>query len=311
MADDEKAAPLSNPAEGQELAELQRKNAELRAQLATAIREDYEGVVRRMCEREQENKLHGFLAQLVLRTLDRGLKEDRGWEIRTILDCVEANFKVESWWLRSDTESEDINHLVWRFFESVSEHFSYHLNSYVYDSDGGLPLYSKNESGQYERGDSSNADFVFVRSITKHDAMRNDYTSPPAWTKSLYVKKTDVEAFLLFHGDGYSEQAKMVRAAALRAFLDGKLDVSPEVKATGTSSHSRVHLASFQHETKLLRVLETTRERYYGKNFVPNDPETLPKQTDVVAWLMATYSLSKREAEAIDIVTRPESARRR
>ncbi len=33
------------------------------------------------------------------------------------------------------------------------------------------------------------------------------------------------------------------------------------------------------------------------------------KQEAIVDWLMGEYKLSKREAEAIDIITRPDNAR--
>lgn len=65
-----------------------------------------------------------------------------------------------------------------------------------------------------------------------------------------------------------------------------------------------------KHTTRLLGILDLVIERYYGDGYEPNDKDTITKQIVIVEWLQEKYSLSKREAEAIDIITRPEIARR-
>lgn len=70
---------------------------------------------------------------------------------------------------------------------------------------------------------------------------------------------------------------------------------------------SAVDTNSYKHSTSLLSILNLTINRYYGDNYDPNDKDTIPKQRDVVDWLMTIHSLSKRQAEAIDIITRPET----
>jgi hypothetical protein len=61
-----------------------------------------------------------------------------------------------------------------------------------------------------------------------------------------------------------------------------------------------------QYQTRLMEIMYETIERYYGENYDPNDRDTVTKQDVVVAWLMLEHSLSKRSAEAIDIIIRPE-----
>ncbi|MOA14271.1 hypothetical protein D3C78_1343630 [compost metagenome] len=58
-----------------------------------------------------------------------------------------------------------------------------------------------------------------------------------------------------------------------------------------------------------MAALHAVRSRYYGPNFLLGDQQTWPKQKDVVAWLKTTLSLSEREAEAVDIVARPDALR--
>jgi hypothetical protein len=301
----------TQPEDKKSAEELNRQVAELRKQLATAIREDYERVLRNICEAKQQDKLYGYAARLVIRTIDRQSNSE-SWVSRSILECVEADFRVNNWWLRFDEQKEDIEQVIDRLFASVREDFSGALNSFVFDSEAGLPLYVLRGDGELMAPEPTNEDYLFVRLMLKHDAVKDDYYEPPPWSKSLYVRKSDIEAFWLFHGDGGTnyEQARLVRAAALRAYIAGDLPVGP----TGSSPRQvppRGAIGTINHDTKLLRVMQTARERYYGANFDPDDPDTLPKQTDVVAWLIATYALSKREAEAIDIVIRPDSSRKR
>lgn len=63
------------------------------------------------------------------------------------------------------------------------------------------------------------------------------------------------------------------------------------------------------YSTKLMKIMSEVVSRYYGDNFDPDDSDTTPKQVDVIEWLTETYSLSDRQAMAIDIVTRPESVK--
>jgi len=61
-----------------------------------------------------------------------------------------------------------------------------------------------------------------------------------------------------------------------------------------------------EYQTFLMSILYKTIQRYYGENFDPNDSDTNTTQKDIIDWLMKTFSLSKRQAEAIDIITRPK-----
>jgi len=59
------------------------------------------------------------------------------------------------------------------------------------------------------------------------------------------------------------------------------------------------------YQTHLMSIMYETIERYYGENYDPNDRDTVPKQVNVIEWLKETYSLTGRQADAIDVLTRP------
>jgi hypothetical protein len=64
-----------------------------------------------------------------------------------------------------------------------------------------------------------------------------------------------------------------------------------------------------KHNTRLMNITNDVLSRYYGENYDPQDRDTIPSQAIVIDWLKDTYSLSGREAQAIDIITRPDIAR--
>jgi hypothetical protein len=59
------------------------------------------------------------------------------------------------------------------------------------------------------------------------------------------------------------------------------------------------------YQTHLMSIMYKTIDRYYGENYDPNERETAPKQVDVIDWLKETFSLTGRQADAIDVLTRP------
>jgi len=64
------------------------------------------------------------------------------------------------------------------------------------------------------------------------------------------------------------------------------------------------------YQTYLMSLMYKTIDRYYGENYDPNDRDTIPKQVNVIDWLVTNYSLSDVEAKAIDKLTRPERSKR-
>jgi len=63
------------------------------------------------------------------------------------------------------------------------------------------------------------------------------------------------------------------------------------------------------YQTRLMTIMYTVINRYYADNYDPDNRDTVPKQVDVIEWLVTNYSLSDVEAKAIDKLTRPERSK--
>ena len=57
-----------------------------------------------------------------------------------------------------------------------------------------------------------------------------------------------------------------------------------------------------KYKTTLMGVMQKAIARYYGENFDVNDSDSYPKQVTIIDWLRTEFSLSKRQAEAIEII---------
>jgi hypothetical protein len=106
---------------------------------------------------------------------------------------------------------------------------------------------------------------------------------------SLYrIKQTAVKQWL---------QSEGVHSA----YFENLPDIAPN------SEGSPFNKLNSQHSTKLLNIMLKTIERYYGANFDLNDKDTYPKQEHIITWLRSEFSLSKRKAEAIEIIIAPRA----
>ena len=64
------------------------------------------------------------------------------------------------------------------------------------------------------------------------------------------------------------------------------------------------------YQTRLMSIMYETINRYYGENYDPNDRDSVPLKSVVIDWLRDTYSPSGIEAQAIDMMTRPDHVRK-
>jgi hypothetical protein len=70
---------------------------------------------------------------------------------------------------------------------------------------------------------------------------------------------------------------------------------------------NQTNLSETNYTTKLMKIMNKAIHRYYGENFDHSDKDTHPKQEHIVAWLRAEFSLSQRQAEAIEIIIAPRA----
>jgi hypothetical protein len=119
----------------------------------------------------------------------------------------------------------------------------------------------------------------------------------PSWIHDLYFDREHLEANKLFFWGG--EELNDAQVEARRSAFRMRIGLTePSAPATRAP-------------TRLLGHVQAVRERYYGANFAAGEPDTWPKQADVVAWLLATHQLSKRLAEAVELVACPDEVRTR
>lgn len=62
---------------------------------------------------------------------------------------------------------------------------------------------------------------------------------------------------------------------------------------------------TFRHSTIALQLAAEVQDRYWGENWIPNDPDTNPKQENIIQYLMDKHGLSNARARAITQVASP------
>lgn len=171
----------------------------------------------------------------------------------------------------------------------------------------GLPLYGESTpAGKFRLVPYREEEYVFLR-----QRARMEWDTPmsyfPDWTKKYFVKQEDIGAHEIFFraSEGKDETTRILRTAFLRHIgLESRIDEFEDEPAR--SLEPRLPRA---HKTRLLALVDSVIERYYGVNFNPVNSDTWPSQESVVGWLKAEHGLSGREAMSIDIIARPDTIR--
>lgn len=192
---------------------------------------------------------------------------------------------------------DNLNLYLMKFFESIQEDVGYALLEVAEKVAYGVPLYKIDPTdGSATLLSDSEQPSPYLTGKWIHREVNNRTYSLPTWVDGHAFRKSDLEALSLFFGGELNENQVSARRLAYRTHLG--MEAEPLSPAPNTSMSS-----------KLMAALHLVRSRYYGNNFLLSDQQTWPKQKDVVAWLRATLSLSEREAEAVDIVARPDALR--
>lgn len=168
----------------------------------------------------------------------------------------------------------------------------------------GVPLYRKTGPvGNFEMLSFDDPLFQYV--YKKGEFFETGgITHVPHWVYQLYFKDGDLAAHQAFFAGAPEllDDERDLRRNALRA----SLGLGNAKRATASDATDGRHS---KHRTKLLELTQAVIDRYYGAQFNAADASTITSQKIVVDWLMETHNLSRRSAEAIDIVTRPDSRR--
>lgn len=63
---------------------------------------------------------------------------------------------------------------------------------------------------------------------------------------------------------------------------------------------------AFRHQTPLLKKADEVQDYFWGDNWDPNDPDTNPRQADIIEWLMKEpHSLARTRAYAVEFLACP------
>jgi hypothetical protein len=313
--------------------ELEQQKVEMRQRLKDFISKDQKSFIELMCEAtidmhredgnpfcirkdtpgvsqswyeviERGNAYLSDMAQLVLSKV-RGIEpiiNDDGFI--PLLDIVADNFSASEF-VDSDEISRECDFLSIQhtLFNKYADNLASAMDSacrYVFE---GVPIYRKIGEGRgYEIVGFDEPLYLYI--YKKGEYFESGPTlHVPDWLKGLYVKDSDVETHnAFFSGEmGLEDAERDMRRRALR----NEIGISRPI---GNAKEGPAHQT---HKTTLLDATRVVIDRYYGSQFNESDLSTITSQKVVVDWLMETYKLSRREAEAVDIVTRPDSARRR
>jgi hypothetical protein len=189
-------------------------------------------------------------------------------------------------------------YLVRHFFNEQEELFEYLARSALVLVYHGVPLYRlTDDATAMELLPDTDADHIYLFKKGQHfDRIGMDEF--PFWTKIYYFKAAHLVAEEMFFSEDAMDMS-VEEIAAQRELYRKYIGVD-----SGLSVPRRAH-------SSLLSLIPKVLERYYGSSYVPTDPDTWTRQVVVINWLMKTFKISEREAEAIDVVTRPDHARRR
>ncbi|MFM0566941.1 hypothetical protein PQQ88_01155 [Paraburkholderia caledonica] len=250
-------------------------------------------------------EMFGGFAKLLLNKID-GTEErlEASTDYLPFFDIVQSSFSGEVKWIRGEEfrECEDLISIVHTLFGRFGDEFGSAIDTSAHQIYEGLPLYR-------DRGDGCMAmvpfdDPLYVYIVKKGEFWETGSTCVlPSWVSGLYVKQADLDAYNAYFA-GSAELSDKERGLRREA-LWTTLGITPEKrKRSAASTERRVH------KTSMLKAVQAVVDRYYGAQFEDGNADTVPRQKDVVEWLMTTFELSKREAESVDVVTRPDFARK-
>lgn len=243
------------------------------------------------------------MAQFVLNALDNPLENKNIPKvgITSVAEYIEYQFRASIKWPMTYVKCDDIyfTHLAFDFFNRLSETFGSLIFSYVNGVFRGVPVYKKYEdSRDIYLLDDSDRDYVYLVERGRNQDEVSTYKMPQ-WATRCFLNLEHINKFYSFDNSEFTptETEREILFSTFRKIIDVPT--------------SRTNTESYGASSSLYKLMQATIARYYGGNFNAYDSDTWAKQKNIVEWLMTEHHLSKREAEAIDIVTRPDAARKK
>ncbi|MFC4308106.1 hypothetical protein ACFPN2_03340 [Steroidobacter flavus] len=164
----------------------------------------------------------------------------------------------------------------------------------------GMPLYRKSRDGaRLEWVSYADEDYIYLSKRGQYcDYIHID--SVPCWVTSYWFRPEHLDAYRQLFGDDYRDLSVddvLVRREAFRRHIGAPTGNVVSVVNTSGSS--------------LLNFLPQIMQRFYGEGYSATNPDTWTKQVAVTGWVRRALKASRREADSLDILTRPDQARRK
>jgi hypothetical protein len=191
--------------------------------------------------------------------------------------------------------------VIAQFFKTMEDEFGaaiYAQCELVYH---GVPLFEKDQDTEnFSPVPTEAEDYLYLWLKGKRDSVPKEQHLP-FWAKKYFFKREHLKAYeIFFYGkDQQNEFEIEVLRTAFRRHIG--FDEYPSTKPKIISTRT--------HKTRLLGLVDTVIERYYGRNFDPMNNDTWPSQEVIKSWLKSEHALSDREATSIDIIARPDNIR--
>jgi hypothetical protein len=239
---------------------------------------------------------HDDLVSLCAVFLGMAPRPEPQGDFESLADYIAREFSFNTEFLRDDHfESLYVDDVVAELLHDPKAQLGDCINRVCELVHEGVPLY-RLTTGSFDEIGENDPMHHFIEKLGKYweiDA-RSRF---PDWFSGLYFRRCD----LAMHATYFSEPVESdIQVQAIREAFR---------KAIGAETAPASANRASPHSSKLMTPLEEVGRRYYAVNFSLADDETWPKQKVVVEWLISTHGLSKREAEAIDIVARPDRLR--
>lgn len=247
-----------------------------------------------------DKRLWGDVAEIALSKLS-GEKKERQ-EYVPLTQLIEESFNYSNSTIQFEADrAQDRHDFKRRVLRMLEKEFASATLTACMLVNQGMPVFRHSESGAFVQTSTENMDVAYIF-MKGHYYDLTPSGNHQEWAKNYYFKNEHLLVHRKFF-DGFEggDEVLRLRRDAFRAHI-GAIDHQQD---NGNAFFSG------RQETKLMKILRKVLVRYYGDQFSEDDPETWTTQSEIVDWLRKECDLSEREATSIDVVTRPDMARRK
>jgi hypothetical protein len=258
-------------------------------------------------------RLYGDFAELILNELPRkhDAIQERPYSLGGFVPftkIIEKNFSINkfrilnidlSWPSGTAPAAYRCRSVIGRFFEAFAYDLAIAIDlacRVIYE---GVPLYERScGNGGYVLL-SDNDQNIYIEK--KGELIESgEITEIPSWAKNLFVKEYDVQMHSVFFKSGSydsSPEEILIRRKALRDAIG-----VPDRRAVPEESELKA-----EYRGELMKLALQIQDRFWNESrFDIVDPETYPKQSDIIDWIKRQKSgISDAEARAVEKVACP------